>query len=433
VKRIGLIVTLAGILALGGISPAGAQTADEKIKVSLHFDKTPIAAVLKMLATQNKFNLVVTSAVTGEVSIDLDNVDLKTALNAILLPNNFNYYIDENVIIIKAAEQQVSGEMVPLTYHLKYLSASKAEGAVKAVLSEKGHTSILAAAASGGDNNQQPQAAEGSELVVYDFPAVHDLVADLLSQIDIKKRQVSVEVKIIETGLSGDEQLGINWPQSISASLKGVPDPGQSGSTGTSGSSATNAAVMPLKGGEWQLGYLTAGQVTAVLNFLKHRSNSKLLSNPRLTTIENEPATIAVQTTYPIQTINRLSEGAVIQDVVTFQDKDIGLSLKVTPRINDDSSVTLHVSTVVEEIIDLVGPTNNQRPETSQRSATTTVVVGNNQTIALGGLLKENRIETEDKVFFLGSIPILGKLFSNKRTQTQTTDLMILITPKIID
>jgi type II secretory pathway component GspD/PulD (secretin) len=169
------------------------------------------------------------------------------------------------------------------------------------------------------------------------------------------------------------------------------------------------------------------------LNFLKHRSNSKLLSNPRLTTVENEPATISVQTTFPIQTINRLSEGAVVQDIVTFQDKDIGLSLKVTPRINDDSSVTLHVNTVVEEIIDMVGPTNNQRPETSQRSATTTVVVGNNQTIALGGLLKENRIETEDKVFFLGSIPILGKLFSNKRTQTQTTDLMILITPKIMD
>lgn len=431
-RRIGLTMALAGMLIMLGAAAALTQTTGADIKVSLHFEKTPIAAVLKMLAAQNKLNLVIAASVAGEVSLDLDNVDLKAALNAILLPNNYNYYINENVIIVKAAEQQVAGEMVPVTYHLKYIGAAKAEGAVKAVLSEKGKTSILTTTAEATDKDQQSQGAEGSELVVYDYPAVHEMVSNLLSQIDRKKRQVSVEVKIIETNLGRDEQLGINWPKALTTTLTGVATPGQSTSSSTT-TSATEAAVMPLESGDWQLGYLTVNEVTTVLNFLQQRNNSKLLSNPRLTTMENEPATIAVQTTYPIQTINRLSEGAVIQDVVTFQDKDIGISLKVTPRINDDSSVTLRVNPVVEEIIDYVGPTNNQRPVTSQRSANTTVVVGNNQTVALGGLLKENRFETEDRIFLLGSIPILGKLFTNKTMQTTTTDLLILITPRIMD
>ncbi len=135
----------------------------------------------------------------------------------------------------------------------------------------------------------------------------------------------------------------------------------------------------------------------------------------------------------PIQTINRFSEGAVIQDIVTFQDKEIGISLRVTPRINDDSTITMNVNPVVEEIIGYAGPTNNQKPITSQRSITTNVTVRNGETLVMGGLLKETTIEKQDRVFFLGSLPILGGLFTHRTNEAATTDLLILITPKILD
>lgn len=271
--------------------------------------------------------------------------------------------------------------------------------------------------------------------MVHDFPAVQTAVGDVLYQIDRPRRQVSVEVKIIETNLTRDEKLGINWPKSISASIDNAERLSgfSSGDDAVSGSDGDYAAFMPLESGDWQLGALNIHQVNIVLDYLQRRGNSKLLSNPRVTTMDNETAIIQIQKVIPIQTINRFSEGAVIQDIVTFQDEEVGISLKVTPRINDDSTITLRVNPVVEEIIGYTGPTDNQKPITSERSVNTSVTVHNNETVALGGLLKETQFETEEKVFLLGSIPILGHLFRNKSTETQMTDLLILITPRIMD
>jgi type II secretory pathway component GspD/PulD (secretin) len=149
--------------------------------------------------------------------------------------------------------------------------------------------------------------------------------------------------------------------------------------------------------------------------------------------MDGEAATIQVQQVIPIQTINRFSEGAIVQDIVTYQDEEVGISLRVTPHINNDSAITMEVNPIVQEIIGFTGPIENQRPITSERSVNTTVTVNDNQTIVLGGLLKESQIEVVEKVPLLGHIPILGALFTNRNTEVQTTDLLILITPRIVN
>jgi len=423
-RTLGVIAVI--ILGAGLLSAAAF---DPQAKVSLAFDKTPIASVLRMLAAQNNLNLVVSSAVEENVSIRLENVSLRAALDAILLPNGYNYYIADDIIIVKAADQKVTGELTAQAYHLQYLPSTTAETAVKPLLSPDGKVISLSPSASPGSNQPGP---EGSNLVVVDYPSVHEAICRLLTQIDRKKRQVSVEVKFIENNLGNNEKLGINWPKSVSASINGIQMP--SASTGDNAATASEAAILPLfDKGNWQFGYLSAHQVDIVLDFLQQRNKSKLLSNPRLTTLDNETAAIEATTIVPIQTINRFSEGAVIQDIVTFQDKEIGISLRVTPRINDDSTITMNVNPVVEEIIGYAGPTNNQKPITSQRSITTNVTVRNGETLVMGGLLKETIIEKQDKVFLLGSLPILGGLFTHRTKEAATTDLLILITPKILD
>jgi len=423
-RTLGVIAVI--ILGAGLLSAAAF---DPQAKVSLAFDKTPIASVLRMLAAQNNLNLVVSSAVEENVSIRLENVSLRAALDAILLPNGYNYYIADDIIIVKAADQKVTGELTAQAYHLQYLPSTTAETAVKPLLSPDGKVISLSPSASQGSNQPGP---EGSNLVVVDYPSVHETISRLLTQIDRKKRQVSVEVKFIENNLGNNEKLGINWPKSVSASINGIQMP--SASTGDNAATASEAAILPLfDKGNWQFGYLSAHQVDIVLDFLQQRNKSKLLSNPRLTTLDNETAAIEATTIVPIQTINRFSEGAVIQDIVTFQDKEIGISLRVTPRINDDSTITMNVNPVVEEIIGYAGPTNNQKPITSQRSITTNVTVRNGETLVMGGLLKETIIEKQDKVFLLGSLPILGGLFTHRTKEAATTDLLILITPKILD
>ena len=397
-------------------------------KVSLAFDDTPIPAILKMLAQQNHLNLVVSAAVDERISLTLSEVSLGAALDAVLLPNGYSYSIVDDIVIVKTADQKVTGELEAMTYQLKYIDVGVAQEAIKPLLTGHGQVVVLGPMAAVSEGTSAPT---GSRLVVLDSPSVQKLVVSLLEKIDRPRRQVSVEVKIIETNLSKDEKLGINWPKSISAAVNGVQTPGSTSSEGTG--AGYEAAVLPLDHGSWQLGYLSVHQLDLVLDFLARRNNAKLLSNPRLTTIEDETATIQVETVIPIQTINRFSEGAVIQDIVTYQDERVGISLEVTPRVNDDSTVTLRVNPVVSEIVGYTGPINNQKPITSERSITTNVTVKTGETLALGGLLKESSIETNERIFFLGSIPFVGSLFTHKSTEAKTTDLMILITPRILD
>lgn len=405
------------------------QAPGDDIRISLNFDDTPISTVLKMLAAQNNLNLVVSAAVTGNISIALDNVTLPAALNAILLPNGYNYHLLDNIIVVKESSQWMAGELAARVYDLKYIDPAAAQAAVKPILSDKGQA-VIPTAPTEGDRAAAKSA--GARIIIIDYPAVQGDVAALLEQIDRRRRQVSVEVKIIETNLNKDEKLGINWPKSLSTSMNGVPTPGTATGWSSSRSSA-EAAVMSLDDGDWKLGYLTVHQVDIVMDFLNKRDKAKLLSNPRLTALDNETAVIEIQTVIPIQTINRFSEGAVIQDIVTFQDEKVGISLKVTPRINNDSAITLQVNPVVAEIIGYSGSADNQKPITSERSINTTVTVKNNETIVLGGLLKETHFDNVEKVFLLGSIPLLGGLFTSRETETGTTDLLILITPRIID
>jgi len=426
--RIITAIVFAICMLSAGMSLGQTSSLDTGIAVSLNFEETPISSVLRMLAAQNNFNLVVSANVEGEITITLDKVTLAAALNAILIPNGYNYHIVNDIVIVKDADRLMAGEIPARPYRLKYIDAATALAAIQPLLSDKGQAVIVApkeASAKIGD------ARHSSQIMVSDYPAVHQAVNNLLPEIDSPRRQVSVEVKIIETNLARDEKLGINWPKSVAASINGVSKPGSSLEGETEDGS--EAAVMPLEDGNWQLGYLSVHQMDMVLDFLQSRNNSKLLSNPRLTAMEGETATIQIQTVIPIQTINRFSEGAIIQDIVTFQDEEVGISLKVTPYINDDSTITMQVNPIVEEIVGYTGTTENQKPITSQRAVSTKVTMGNNQTIALGGLLKETKIEKEDKVLFLGSIPLLGKLFTNKSTENKTTDLLILITPRIMD
>jgi type II secretory pathway component GspD/PulD (secretin) len=227
--------------------------------------------------------------------------------------------------------------------------------------------------------------------------------------------------------LDKSSDLGLEWPETIGASL-GEAEPVTSTSTTTA---ASKALVFPINGRP-KYGRLSVNQVDWFLNYLATQTNSKLLSNPKVTTLDNQAAKITVATTIPLQTLNRFTEGAVVQDIVSFQDKEFGIILDVTPRINDDSTITLRVVPTVEDIISFTGPANNQRPITSKRSVETQVRMKDGETMVIGGLIKDNEVKTVRKVWFLGDIPLLGHLFRSTSKQKNQTDLLIMITPRIV-
>ena len=171
-----------------------------------------------------------------------------------------------------------------------------------------------------------------------------------------------------------------------------------------------------------------------VLNLLEQDGNSRLVSDPRIATLENHQAIFKFEVVIPVQTINRFTEGASSSDIVTWQDNETGIFLTVTPRINEGGTITLDVQPTVEDIIGFQGTLENRQPITESRSIDTRITIENGETVALGGLLKEEEIETVQRVPVLGRIPLLGKLFfSHKETSVKKTDLIILITPHILD
>jgi len=301
-----------------------------------------------------------------------------------------------------------------------------AQKALESRLSSKGQIVILDKSS---PNKMTATDYRANSILISDFPAVVNEMATLIETIDRPERLISIEVKIIESKVDDKLKLGFSWPTSLETSLGGS----DSGFTGLSSAADNKAGHMDLNVGDWRWGTLSVGELRMVLDLLNQRGNSKLISDPHLTTLENHEAEIKVQTIVPIPTINRFTEGAAVQDILTFQDEEVGISLRVTPRITGDGKITMDVLPTVEDIIGFSGPSDNQKPITTSRSVRTRITVADGETAALGGLLKEDEIVQEQKVPLLGSIPFLGKLlFTNHSKEKTTTDLIILITPHIV-
>ncbi len=146
--------------------------------------------------------------------------------------------------------------------------------------------------------------------------------------------------------------------------------------------------------------------------------------------MDNQEAFISVGTTFPIPQITRGVGGQ--GDVVTFQYRDVSIALRVTPHVSDDETITLFVNPEIEEVIGQVTAGGNSAPITSRRTVKTVVNLKNNETMVIGGLIRESTIETISKVWLLGDIPLIGNLFRHKNKTKTQTDLLIFITPRLV-
>ncbi len=422
---------IAACLALSG--PLSAQTSglDSGERLTLTIESEPIAKVLNLIAVQNHLNLVLSDNVRGDVSVRLDNVDLRTALDAILKANGYAYFLRDNVIVVKdqndAGPDDLSSEVITL----KFIDPVTVKKALESRKSEKGQIIILDRSAEGkaSDDTYAP-----NRILISDLPAVVSEMTKLVAAMDIPERVIQIEARILETTLDSKSQLGLQWPTSMSTKISGVDDgTGGSSTTTTTATTNNNLGALDVESGRWTWGRLSVGQLSAVLDLLNQNGNSKLISDPKITTLENHQAEIRSSTVIPVQTINRFTEGAATQDIVTFQDIDVAISLKVTPRLTGDGRITLEVEPTVEDIIGYSGTSGNQKPITSSRSVKTHITIADGESVALGGLLKENEIKKTQKFPILGEIPLLGKLlFTNTSKEKSTTDLIILITPHVL-
>ncbi len=425
------IFFIAIVLLLPGLK-ASADPAAMSDTTTLNIDQLPISTVLSMIAEEHGLDIVISGEANANISLRLENVTVKDALDAILLANGYNYYQKGDIIIVKPFEQDIIGETISRTVELDNISPSAAINAAQELLSPKGKIVIIEES---GNSGIQYVQSTPTRLSVIDLPEVAQKVVEYIESIDVPEAQISIHVKIIETNISDEDVVGINWPTSLTTRFGDLQSSGGDGTTGTSTGTTSEIKSFGRRDvgdNSWEWGTLSIDEVSAVLDFLQQNGNSRLVSDPRITALNNHEAEIKVTTVIPIQTINRFSEAGATQDIVTFQDEEVGITLKVVPHISKDGSILLDVNPVIAEIIGYSGPVENQKPITSERAVTAMVRVKDGETAVLGGLLKENEIETVKKVAFLGSIPILGNLFRHSSKEKNSTDLLIMITPTIL-
>ncbi len=160
-------------------------------------------------------------------------------------------------------------------------------------------------------------------------------------------------------------------------------------------------------------------------------ADTKLLQEPQVTTFENTTAQIGIGTSYPVL-IPGSDATAFGAETYQFEDVDIRVDLSLTPRINEEKYVSLNLTATVQALVGFAGP-NSDRPIVSDRSTTTRVMVGDGETLLIGGLIFEQTNESTTSPPIIGSIPFLKRFFTHTRTSTEQRELLIFITPNIIN
>lgn len=403
--------------------------------VSFRFSSTPMRDALRTIAISNGLNMVIGDGVEGLVTMNLQDVTLRQALNKIIHTNDCEYIVDAGILTVKPVKVAYSGGRITKVYRLKYADAGNLAKVLSQVVTNDSLVQIFYPEflnfLEAGKNRMTSNrvAVQGirrsSILVVTDRPEKIREVDQVVRELDTPPVQIMIESKLVEAAPLKKSELGINWDKTLTTVLRW-----QEILPGGDEQDYSLINTEPDQGGEWRMGHLSASQFQAVLDFLKEKTDSKLISNPRLLAMDNEESSISVGTTVPVPRIQRGLGGQ--GDMVTFEYKEVNIQLNVTPHMTANGDITMYVNPVIEEITGWVEYERHRAPITDKRAVNSIVSVKNGETVVIGGLIKSQRLRTTQKVWFLGSIPLLGKLFEHETYEDKQTDLMIFITPTIV-
>lgn len=268
-------------------------------------------------------------------------------------------------------------------------------------------------------------------VIVTTYPRLWKEIEETIHKLDKMPRQVLIEVLAAEVTLTDDTKLGIEWAVrsgrfDVSSSPSGLLP------------SRPASSLIPL-GGAVPVGFnvftFAADKFLAALNALASENRVNVLSNPSIMTAENRKAVINVSTSVPIVTSQQVpvATGGITGNAITqtVEYRDAGIILTVTPRIGEQGTVALDVKQEVNEVGENEPPPINS-PRFTKREAETSVVLLNNQTLVLGGLIQNKRTRIRSGIPFLSRIPILGYLFGSVEHKIEKTELLLLITPRTV-
>ena len=417
-------------------------------RISLNFQNIEVRAVLQLIADFTELNLVASDSVTGSITLRLQNVPWDQALDLVLKTRGLDSRQIGNVLMVAPAQeiaererQEIEAnkqlaELAPLQSEFIRIRYAKAVDVV---------TLFEAGSEEGGSLISERGSVVVDErtnsIVVTDTAAKLAEIRDLIEKVDIPIRQVMIEARIVVANSNIDEQLGIRWGGGY-LNVNGDKFTSIGGDT-TSVTSLNNQLIgggqveMPsapfvdLGVAEATSGFAVGFTstdlfLTAELSALEASGEGEVVSQPKLITGDKQKAVIKSGREIPYQ------EGAA-SGATTTAFKEAVLKLDVTPNITPDDRVLLDLVVNQDSVGDLVPSGNGGLiPTIETTELTTQVLVGNGETVVLGGVFKNEELVKVEKVPLLGDIPYVGSLFKSTANSQQKTETLIFITPRIL-
>ncbi len=393
-------------------------------RISLDFQDADIVPIFRLLADVSGYNIVVDPGVKGKITMKLLNVPWDQALDLILKTFKLDKEVEGNIIRIapvsvlakereekariKAAQQKAE-PLVTKVFPISYANVNKVKTAIEQakILSKRGNISVE---------------ERISSLIIKDVKSNIPKIEQLIKTLDKPTPQVMIEARIVEVNSSATKEFGIRWGTTITSTNKLATFQGL-----TPYVVDFPSAAGPGSGSGFTFGFINPTQTLGIdleISALETSGKLKIISNPRIITVDNQEAVISQGKSIPVRKLT--SEGTV-----STEFKDIKLELKVKPHITPDGSIILNVHAKKEEL-DPTIPSVEGVPGTDKKETKTNVIIKDGETFVIGGIYKSVNNDSESGVPTLKNIPVLGWLFKNKKKEAQTNELLIFITPRII-
>jgi len=439
--------------------------------LSFHFQSIPIRSLLQIIAKGSGYDFIISDAVKGDTTLSLTNVTWQKALNTVLATHNLTSRRQGGVVYITTVEEMTTNDT-------KKLQAAEALSALEplstAIISLKYTDAKLMAGllkGQGGSNLLSPRGSVSvdprtNSVVIYDTGKRIAVVKHTLHKLDVPAKQVLIEARIVNIDTTYESQLGIRFgvtkPRRFSGSMAGANQMLQ-GLTAPNVDPITDRLNFNLPAnllsdgstpGSVGLALAKLGNIylDLELSALESEGHIQIISKPRVVTTNQTKAVILTGQEIPYQ--EATSSGAT-----STSFKKAVLSLEVTPLITPDNKIVLKLKanqdTKGPELIVSPGTTTSSSSSSSSGSAggtTTTVIpavfgpptintqqvessilLNNNETFVVGGIYQLSATDTVDRIPFFGSLPYIGALFRQKGSLYSKTELLIFITPKIIE
>jgi len=373
--------------------------------VTLNFRDADLSAVLDILARKGNLNILAGKDVRGNVTVRLVDVPFDVALNAVLNVNGYGYIKTDNIVrVVPLSQLGTQVETRTETYTLSYAEAKQAKTTFQTLLSPNGKIEV--------DERT-------NMLLITDVPSNLDRLRELIPQIDRRVQQVLIEVLILDSVLSDEADLGITWY------LTNTND----NSPGFDGNDIAGVLLpKPFGGLDISVGTLIDDiNLSVMIQALVENSDSRILANPKVLTLNNESASIEIIEEFPYNDVTQTSSGGQLSNI-TF--KEIGTKLEVLPQITHDGYVILRVE---PEQNSIAGTTITGVPIVDTRRAETTLIVRDHQTVVLGGLRENRKLLSVSKVPFLGDLPGVKYAFRNVGSSDRDTELLVFLTVHIVE